>query len=184
MLSGDERFRQRRRGSCLPILLRRRERPRTSPPALRGHGRSQPDTGQLRRILQGASRRRGPLGARYAAASPSGPKTTPDKSRIPVVSWRRFFRLFGQRTRNGMFTEPARQAADYRQVSLSDSLRAFNLATLRSSTSRNSPTTCRHSSSGTSSPRYETHGSRRRSEDNEGRYEQAPPHRRSYSRTS
>ena len=49
-------------------------------------------------------------------------KETPDKSRIPVVSWRRFFRLFGQRTRNGMFTEPARQAADYRQVSLSDSL--------------------------------------------------------------
>ncbi len=49
--------------------------------------------------------------------------TTPDKNRIPVVSWRRFHRLFGQRTRNGMFTELARQAADYRQAPLSDSLR-------------------------------------------------------------
>ena len=49
--------------------------------------------------------------------------TTPDKSRIPVVSWRRFYRLFGQRSRNGMFTEPGRHAADYRQVSLSDGLR-------------------------------------------------------------
>ena len=50
-------------------------------------------------------------------------QTTPDQRRIPVVSWRRFNRLFGQRTRNGMFTEPARQAADYRQVPLADSLR-------------------------------------------------------------
>ncbi len=49
-------------------------------------------------------------------------RETPDKSRIPVVSWRRFFRLFGQRTRNGIFTELARRAEDYRQVSLSDSL--------------------------------------------------------------
>ena len=49
--------------------------------------------------------------------------TTPDKNRIPVVSWRRFYRLFGQRTRNGMFTELARQAAEYRQIPLADSLR-------------------------------------------------------------
>lgn len=49
--------------------------------------------------------------------------STPDKSRIPVVSWRRFYRLFGQRTHNPMFTELARHAADYRQVCLSDRLR-------------------------------------------------------------
>ena len=49
--------------------------------------------------------------------------STPDKSRIPVVSWRRFYRLFGQRTHNAMFTELARHAADYRQVRLSDHLR-------------------------------------------------------------
>ena len=51
--------------------------------------------------------------------------STPDKKRIPVVSWRRFNRLFGQRTRNGMFTELARHAADYNQVCLSDKLRAL-----------------------------------------------------------
>ena len=50
-------------------------------------------------------------------------KESPDKTKIPVVSWRRFHRLFGQRTRNGMFTELARHAADYRQVCLSDNLR-------------------------------------------------------------
>ena len=49
--------------------------------------------------------------------------TTPDKSRIPVVSWRRFYRLFGQRTHNAMFTELGRHAANYRQARLSDSLR-------------------------------------------------------------
>ncbi len=48
--------------------------------------------------------------------------TTPDKSRIPVVSWRRFYRLFGQRTSNAMFTELGRHAADYRQTRLSDRL--------------------------------------------------------------
>ncbi len=49
-------------------------------------------------------------------------RTTPDKSRIPVGSWRRFYRLFGQRSHNGVFTELGRRAEDYRQVSLSESL--------------------------------------------------------------
>ncbi len=48
--------------------------------------------------------------------------STPEKRRIPVVSWRRFYRLFGQRTHNQMFTETGRLGADYRQVPLSESL--------------------------------------------------------------
>lgn len=52
-------------------------------------------------------------------------KTTPDKSRIPVVSWRRFYRLVRQRTRNGMFTELANRAQEYRQVRLSERLRGL-----------------------------------------------------------
>ena len=48
--------------------------------------------------------------------------STPDK-RIPVVSWRRFHRLFRQRTNNHVFTELSRLADDYRQVSLSERLR-------------------------------------------------------------
>lgn len=46
---------------------------------------------------------------------------TPDQ-KIPVVSWRRFVRLFGQRTANGVFTERGRNAAAHRQVHLSDQL--------------------------------------------------------------
>ncbi len=49
-------------------------------------------------------------------------QATPDKQ-IPVQSWRRFSRLFSQRTRNGMFTETARQADEYRQNFLSNGLR-------------------------------------------------------------
>ena len=48
---------------------------------------------------------------------------TPDVKQIPVVSWRRFNRLFSQRSRNGLFTEPGRHAEDYRQTTLSDRLR-------------------------------------------------------------
>ena len=51
-------------------------------------------------------------------------KDTPDK-KVPVVSWRRFHRLFGQRTRNGMFTELSRQAKQLMQVQLSDHLRSL-----------------------------------------------------------
>ena len=47
---------------------------------------------------------------------------TPD-NRIPVVSWRRFGRLFRQRSRNGLFTERGLHASEYRQCSLSDGLR-------------------------------------------------------------
>ncbi len=50
-------------------------------------------------------------------------KNTPDVKRIPVVSWRRFYRLFKQRTQNGIFTEPSRLNEDNRQCSLSESLR-------------------------------------------------------------
>ena len=49
---------------------------------------------------------------------------TPDQ-KIPVVSWRRFARLFGQRTANGVFTERGRNADEHRQVHLSDQLRAL-----------------------------------------------------------
>ena len=48
--------------------------------------------------------------------------STPAK-RIPVVSWRKFYRHFGQRSHNEMFTERGRQASDTRQVFLSDRLR-------------------------------------------------------------
>ena len=51
-------------------------------------------------------------------------KQTPDK-KIPVVSWRRFHRLFGQRTRNGIFTELGRRSDELKQVRLSDRLRAL-----------------------------------------------------------
>ena len=43
---------------------------------------------------------------------------TPDK-KIPVVSWRRFSRLFGQRTKNPMFVEKSVDADKKRQVPLS-----------------------------------------------------------------
>ncbi|MCY3969028.1 MAG: hypothetical protein OXG74_03775 [Acidobacteria bacterium] len=43
--------------------------------------------------------------------------TTPDK-KIPVVSWRRFSRLFGQRTRNSFFTEESVRATQRRQAPL------------------------------------------------------------------
>ena len=46
---------------------------------------------------------------------------TPDKQ-IPVVSWRRFVRLIGQRTRNPFFTEESRQAGEIRQVTLKEIL--------------------------------------------------------------
>ena len=47
---------------------------------------------------------------------------TPD-SKIPVASWRRFSRLFGQRTRNLVFTERSVRAEEYKQVRLSEELR-------------------------------------------------------------
>ena len=46
-------------------------------------------------------------------------------AKIPVVSWRRFSRLFDQRTRNGVFTEEGRRREDGKQVRLSDRLRAL-----------------------------------------------------------
>lgn len=46
---------------------------------------------------------------------------TPDQ-KIPVVSWRRFSRLFLQRTRNPLFTEASTKAGERRQVSLKDML--------------------------------------------------------------
>ncbi len=49
-------------------------------------------------------------------------ESTPDK-KIPVVSWRRFSRLFRQRTRNQMFTEESNKAVEYRQVYLSEKLK-------------------------------------------------------------
>jgi len=52
-------------------------------------------------------------------------RSTPDKARIPVVSWRRFNRLFRQRTRNGMFTELANRSQEYKQIRLADHLRAL-----------------------------------------------------------
>lgn len=51
-------------------------------------------------------------------------KITPDP-KIPVVSWRRFYRLFRQRTQNGVFTELTRRATEYRQVLLSKKLQAL-----------------------------------------------------------
>ena len=47
---------------------------------------------------------------------------TPDQ-KIPVVSWRRFSRLFLQRTRNPLFTEASTKAGERRQVSLKDMLK-------------------------------------------------------------
>ena len=49
-------------------------------------------------------------------------QATPDKQ-IPVVSWRRFARLIGQRIRNPVFTEENRKAHDLRQVPFSEFLR-------------------------------------------------------------
>ena len=49
---------------------------------------------------------------------------TPD-TKIPVVSWRRFSRLFRQRTRNRMFTEKGNRADEYRQVYLAEKLRSL-----------------------------------------------------------
>ncbi len=49
-------------------------------------------------------------------------RETPDK-KIPVVSWRRFARLFRQRTRNRVFTERSRFADKYCQVNLADRLK-------------------------------------------------------------
>ena len=46
---------------------------------------------------------------------------TPDK-KIPVVSWRRFSRLFGQRTKNPIFVEKSIDAQRKRQVLLSEIL--------------------------------------------------------------
>ena len=46
---------------------------------------------------------------------------TPD-SKIPVQSWRRFSRLFGQRTRNSLFVEKSTEADEKRQVPLSEML--------------------------------------------------------------
>lgn len=48
-------------------------------------------------------------------------QTSPSKS-IPVVSWRRFARLFVQRTRNHLFTEENTRAKSLRQVPLSNIL--------------------------------------------------------------
>ena len=42
---------------------------------------------------------------------------------IHVMSWRRFARLFGQRTKNSLFTETGVQASENRQVPLSEMLR-------------------------------------------------------------
>lgn len=50
----------------------------------------------------------------WAAATPN--------RQIPVVSWRRFARLIGQRTRNPLFTERGRHATQHRQVSLKEIL--------------------------------------------------------------
>ena len=47
---------------------------------------------------------------------------TPDQ-KIPVVSWRRFSRIFRQRTQNRMFTEEGVRAGDYKQVFLAEKLR-------------------------------------------------------------
>ena len=46
---------------------------------------------------------------------------TPD-SKIPVVSWRRFSRLFGQRTKNPLFVEKSVDADEKHQVPLSEML--------------------------------------------------------------
>ena len=43
-------------------------------------------------------------------------------SKIPVVSWRRFSRLFGQRTKNPLFSEKSVEADRKRQVALSEIL--------------------------------------------------------------
>lgn len=48
-------------------------------------------------------------------------KDTPDKQ-IPVVSWRRFARLIGQRTKNPLFTERGRNSKANRQVELKEIL--------------------------------------------------------------
>ena len=44
------------------------------------------------------------------------------ESKIPVVSWRRFSRLFGQRTRNPLFVERSVRAKQMRQTSLDEIL--------------------------------------------------------------
>lgn len=48
-------------------------------------------------------------------------KDTPDKQ-IPVVSWRRFVRLIGQRTKNPLFTEKGRKADEIKQVPIKEIL--------------------------------------------------------------
>ena len=48
-------------------------------------------------------------------------KETPDRQ-IPVVSWRRFARLIGQRTKNPLFTEKGRRADRIRQVPIKEIL--------------------------------------------------------------
>lgn len=48
-------------------------------------------------------------------------RSTPD-SKVPVVSWRRFARLFGQRTRNVMFDEKSNRAEEVGQVLLKEVL--------------------------------------------------------------
>ena len=50
-------------------------------------------------------------------------RNTPDKSKVPVVSWRRFARLFGQRTRNAMFDEKEAKATEVGQVLLKEVLK-------------------------------------------------------------
>ena len=48
-------------------------------------------------------------------------RDTPNKN-IPVVSWRRFARLFGQRTKNAIFDEKGIKASEERQVLLTEML--------------------------------------------------------------
>lgn len=48
-------------------------------------------------------------------------KETPSKS-IPVVAWRRFHRLFVQRTKNHIFTEPSRNHQKLKQVPVAEML--------------------------------------------------------------
>ena len=50
-------------------------------------------------------------------------RSTPSGSNVPVVSWRRFARLFGQRTRNAMFEEQENNATQFGQVMLKEVLK-------------------------------------------------------------
>lgn len=49
-------------------------------------------------------------------------RSAPNDSKVPVVSWRRFARLFGQRTRNAMFEEKENNATQFGQVLLKEVL--------------------------------------------------------------